>query len=483
MSDYAVACAFLENRVNYERFHHISDADREFKLDRMRKLAELLGNPQHRLPIVHVAGTKGKGSTAAMIESILRSAGYRTGMFTSPHLQRVEERIALDGQPCSPEEFTAFLDRVRPAVEALDCEAAAADPPEIGPTYFEILTAMALAAFADRSVQAAVLEVGLGGRLDSTNICIPRISVITSISRDHTQQLGETLESIAREKGGIIKPGVPVVSGATAEPPRRALREIARQTGSTLYELGRDFNYRYSPLPLGEGSGVRADFSAQGPHPNPLRAPRSGRGAGTATRLDVCSMNQQPAWNYAGLTLPLFGRHQAANAAVAVAAVKELQRQGWSIPEPAIAAGLARTTLPARIEVLRRNPVVIVDSAHNPASIEALIEALSQSFSVRRRWLLFASTRDKDVTEMLARLLAFFEEAVFTQYTTNPRALPAADLAARAAAMSGRSFPYYPTPAEAWQTVRRQAAPDDLICITGSFFLAGEMEMILAGEE
>jgi dihydrofolate synthase / folylpolyglutamate synthase len=456
MPDYSASCDFLNLRVNYERFHRVADPDREFKLDRMRKLAELAGNPQDWLSIVHVAGTKGKGSTSAMIESILRAAGYRTGLFTSPHLQRVEERIALEGKPCGPGEFAAFLDRVRPAVEILDREAAAATPPEIGPTYFEILTAMALAGFADRGVEAAVLEVGLGGRLDSTNICRPCVAVITSISQDHTQQLGESLEAIAREKGGIIKPGIPTISGVTTEGPRRVLREIARQNAAPLYELGLDFDFQYPPLPLGEGPGVR-----------------------DAGHLDVFSVNQQPAWRYSNLVLPLFGRHQAANAAVAAAVVWELVKQGWTISEAAIREGLAGVAVAARIEVVAHRPTVILDTAHNEASIEALIETLRENFPAGRRRLLFAVSRDKNVVEMLSRLLPFFDDVVFTQYTANPRAVPADELAAQAVALTGRYYPHFATPLAAWQSLRRDHRPDDLLCVTGSFYLAGEMRKIL----
>jgi dihydrofolate synthase/folylpolyglutamate synthase len=173
------------------------------------------------------------------------------------------------------------------------------------------------------------------------------------------------------------------------------------------------------------------------------------------------------------------GRHQAANAALAVAAIKQLQRQGWAIADQAVADGLARVAVPARIEILQRHPTVILDSAHNAASIEALLEVLAESFSVRRRWLLMAATRDKDVARMFARLLPGFEEAVFTQYTTNPRAVPAAILAEQAAAMTGRQYPCFPTPQEAWQSLRGQVRREDLICITGSFFLAGEMRNLL----
>ncbi|MEX0613266.1 MAG: Mur ligase family protein, partial [Pirellulales bacterium] len=204
------ALHWLMGRINYERTALIAYQERQLKLDRMRQLLTRLGQPDAGMKIVHVAGTKGKGSTAAMIAGMLTAAGYRTGLFSSPHLERIEERFAVDGQPCTADELVALVNRLRPVAHAMDEEAAADGDPTAGPTYFDVTTAMALLHFVEREVDAAVLEVGLGGRLDSTNVCLPAVSVITSISFDHMKQLGNTLAAIAREKAGIIKPGVPV---------------------------------------------------------------------------------------------------------------------------------------------------------------------------------------------------------------------------------------------------------------------------------
>ncbi len=456
-TQYQWALQFLDKRVDFERFQTMPGPEREIKLGRMRALLDRLGNPQDRLPIVHVAGTKGKGSTSAMIAAALQAAGYRTGLFTSPHLERVEERIAIDGQPCTPDEFAALVAAVQPAVEVLDREANAAASGDHGPTYFEIITAMALLYFVRRGVQAAVLEVGLGGRLDSTNVCRPLVSVITSISFDHVQQLGDTLESIAREKAGIIKPGVPVVSGVTAEEPRAAIRHIARDYGCRLVELDEDFRFDYHPpLHLQKQPALGTmDYSE------------------TGTLLVSQKLAASPFY------CPLLGRHQAANAAVALATIHELNQQGWNITEQSIRQGLAAVQWPARIEIVARQPVVILDSAHNTASIAALIQVLKESFSVSRRLLLFATTRDKDYSEMLRLLVDGFDEIVFTKYTTNPRALPPAELQSAAFQLTGRHYPIYANPAEAWSHLRRIATPHDLLCITGSFFLAGEMRKLL----
>src|ERR1700754_3286386 len=223
----SAALDWLMARINYERTGVPYQA-RQLKLDRMRQLLTRLGQPDAGMKIVHVAGTKGKGSTSAMIAAMLSAAGYRTGVFSSPHLEQIEERFAVDGQPCTSDELVALVNRMIPVVRAMDEEAAADGDSTAGPTYFEVTTAMALVHFVERQVDAAVLEVGLGGRLDSTNVCLPVVSVITSISFDHMRQLGNTLASIAREKAGIIKPGVPVICGVLNEEPQTVIAAAAR---------------------------------------------------------------------------------------------------------------------------------------------------------------------------------------------------------------------------------------------------------------
>ena len=451
------ALRFLDDRIDYERARSVPYREREFKLQRMRELMARLDDPQRSLSIVHVAGTKGKGSTAAMLGAVLTAAGYRTGVFSSPHLYRIEERMAVDGRPCSSAELVELVDRLAPAVEAMD-EAAAGDPDEIGPTYFEITTAMALLHFARRKVQAAVLEVGLGGRLDSTNVCRPLVSVITSISLDHTHQLGNTLESIAREKAGIVKPSVPVVSGVVDERPREVIREVCRQRGCRLSELGVDFDFDYHPPRRLESTTAmgKLDFDYRVP---PRRS------------------------SYRDLPLRLLGAHQAANAAVALAALAELEQAGWEVPEAAVRAGLAEVDWPVRIELLSRRPAVVVDAAHNPASIDALIRVLKESFSVRRRLLVFATTCDKDIRGMLERLLGNFDEVVFTRYLNNPRAVSPEELDTMAFELGGRRHRVCSGPDEAWDEVRALATPDDLICVTGSFFIAAEMREQICGHQ
>jgi len=459
------ALRFLVGRIDYERMLAMPCSEETMKLGRMRELLHRLGNPQEGMPILHVAGTKGKGSTAAMLASLLSAAGYRTGLFSSPHLDHVEERMVINGLCCSDEELADLVELIRPEVETLDRGAARNGSAEHGPTYFEIITAMALCHFARCRVGAAVLEVGLGGRLDSTNVCTPRVSIITSISLDHTKQLGETLAAIAAEKAGIIKPGVPVVSGVTAEEPRAVIRRIAHEKGCRLVELGRDFDFDdHPPLHL-ERAPAPAHFDFRYAPRDTEQLSRDSRGL-TAPGL----------FHFKNVALGLLGRHQAANAAVALAAVEELRHTGWTIPEDSIRRGLADVVWPARVEIVARRPAVVLDAAHNAASVESLVEVLVESFSAKRRFLVFATTLDKDLRGMLRPLLDHFDHVIFTRYASNPRGVPPEQLQALAAELqAAASVEIASTPVDAWDVVARLAEPDDLICVTGSFFLAAEL--------
>jgi dihydrofolate synthase/folylpolyglutamate synthase len=446
---YDEAVGYLYGRIDYERSHVMPYGARDFKLDRIRELLARLGQPQERMPFVHVAGTKGKGSTSAMIAAALSASGRRTGLFSSPHLHCVEERMRVDGQNCSADEFVELVRQVRAQAEIMDAEAAAGRGPG-GPTYFELTTAMALLHFVNRQVDAAVLEVGLGGRLDSTNVCQPEVALITSISFDHTKQLGNTLSSIAWEKAGIVKPGVPVISGVADDEPRRVIEAVCQERGSRLMQLGRDFDFTYQP-------------------PHQLQQ------AASLGTLDFHDLRAGRERTKCGIELRLLGRHQAANAAVAMAALAELQDKGWSISDEAIARGLAEVAWPARVEVVARRPTVVIDAAHNVASVEALLTTLDESFTAPRRILIFATTRDKDARGMLQSLLPRFDVVVLTRYLNNPRNLPSEELRELAAQLGRTDCVTTPDSTSAWQWVRQIAIADDLICVTGSFFLAGEM--------
>jgi dihydrofolate synthase/folylpolyglutamate synthase len=455
-SDHDAAKQFLCSRIDYERATAIPYDKRDFKLDRMVRFLARLGNPQVGLNIVHIAGTKGKGSTAAMIASVLTAAGYRTGLYTSPHLERVEERLRIDSTICPDDDFIQLIERIRPVVEELDAVAAEELPPSHGPTYFEIITAMALVYFADQRVDWAVLEVGLGGRLDSTNVCQPAVSVITSISFDHTKQLGDTLAAIAGEKAGIIKPGVPVVSGVVEDEPRAVIRQMAAQHGCRLVERGVGFDVIYRPKEHASAlSRSSMDFE--------YRVPRRER-------------------SLEDVEISLLGPHQAANAGVALATLEELCLQGWHIDEADVRRGLASMHWPARVEVISHRPTVVLDAAHNLASVAALVETLEQSFTARKRILIFATTRDKDARGMLKLLLSKFNTVLLTRYQNNPRGLTIDELATLAEESSSKNWLKCPTSTEAWRRARDFATPDDLIVITGSFFIAAEFGAIVRND-
>lgn len=448
------ALAFLLSRVNYERAARIPYTVRDFKLSRMRELLDRLGNPQAGLPIVHVAGTKGKGSTAAMTASVLQAAGYRAGLYSSPHLLQIEERVAVDGRSCPPAEFAELVLQLRPHVEAMDAAAEARSDAEHGPTYFELLTALALLHFARERADVAVLEVGLGGRLDSTNVCEPSVCAITSISFDHMRQLGNTLAAIAGEKAGIIKSGVPVVSGVLAEEPQRVISQRALELGAPLWQLGRDFEVSYHPPALEAAARARIDLRSDVP--------------GNWGPLD-------------GLELALLGRHQAENAAVALAVLAVLRSQGWQIPATAIRAGLAAVHWPARVEVLGRRPTVVLDAAHNAASVAALLQTLRESFPARRRWLIFASSRDKEYAAMVRQLAPECDVFCCTEFQNNPRAVSASELPDLARAAGHPQVEAYDCVADAWRAVQARAGADDLVFVTGSFFLAAEFRACWSG--
>ncbi|HKI34984.1 MAG TPA: folylpolyglutamate synthase/dihydrofolate synthase family protein [Gemmataceae bacterium] len=437
---YDDALAFWYGRINYEQR---TPKPGDLKLDRMRALMRLLGDPQDRLRIVHVAGSKGKGSTAAMLAAVLTRAGYRTGLFTSPHLCRVEERIQIDGRPITAEELTALLGDVR---------AALATAPGLEPTFFEVATALGFLHFWRRRVEAAVLEVGLGGRFDSTNVCRPVLAVVTSISFDHVQQLGNRLDQIAAEKAGIIKPRRPVVSGATAPEAAAVIERVARARRAPLRQLGADFRYDYVP----------------------------GRVTAEATVLPRVCVDTTPSRPRGWMELGLLGEHQAANAAVAVSCVEVLRAEGFRVDDTAVAAGLAGVRWPARLEVLGRRPLLVLDCAHNVASAEALVATLLSTFPPGRRWLIFAGSGDKDLPGMLRVLAPHFTHAFLTRYAGSTRGMPAEELAALLHRTADLPHSACPTALDAWRAARERAAPDDLICVTGSVFLAGELRGPLA---
>jgi dihydrofolate synthase/folylpolyglutamate synthase len=490
---YEEAVQFWFGCINYEQ--RIPQPD-ELKLEPMRALLAKLGNPHERLRIIHIAGSKGKGSTAAMLAAILREAGYRVGLFTSPHLCRVEERIQVDGEPIPPHELARLLAEIKRAVNDLgeNPQPWWGRPSGFSPTFFEIATALGFLYFSQRQVDWAVVEVGLGGRLDSTNVCLPELTLITSISFDHTRQLGNKLASIAMEKAGIIKPGRPAISGATVQEARTVIENICSDRKAPLRQLGIDIHYEYHP------GKVNFDLAVQ-----PTNAQLNNALSGLARLRRAQDLRTTHHSAFGGLTthhadtpsrvqittdrrpwpvmeLGLLGEHQAANAAVAIACIEQLQEAGWQITDSAVMKGLAKVLWPARLQVVSHRPLVVLDCAHNVASAQALAQALQTSFPPARRSLIFASSNDKDVKGIFQVLAPLFSHFYLTRYGNNPRSALPEELARMIAEFRPVAFSVCPSPIDAWNEARGKATPEDLICITGSVFLAGELKPILNHE-
>lgn len=449
------ALQFWFGRINYEQK---TPKPGDLSLDRIRTLLDLLGRPQERFRIVHVAGSKGKGSTSAMLASILRHAGFRVGLFTSPHLVNVEERVQVDDSPISPGELTQIMADIAAACTRLRWSPRLSEgvyPLEQTLTFFEIATALGYLHFARRRVEVAVVEVGLGGRFDSTNVCHPLLSIITSISFDHTRQLGNTLALIAREKAGIVKKGRPTVSGVRVPEARAVIEAVCGAQGSRLRQIDQDFRFRHVPALFRDG-------------------------AERLTQVEVETWKR--IWSK--MPLGLVGEHQAANAAIAVAAVEVLREHGISLSEDAVRQGLAGVQWPARLELLGTRPLVLLDCAHNVASAEALVRALETSYSLRpngKRYLLFAGSRDKDLAGMLAILVPWFHQVFLTSFPNSSRSIQPEQLRDMVSLPLQQKVEVVPDPREAWARAKNRMNAEDLLCITGSVFLAGEMRPIIVG--
>jgi len=373
---YNSALDYLYSFVDYSLKHSSELAKADFNLDRMFALMDALGNPQTKYAIIHVAGTKGKGSVSALAASALSAAGLRTGLYTSPHLLDFCERIQIDGQPIPHTDLAALVDEIKPAVGRVEKL-----------TTFEITTALGFLYFAHRDVEAAVIEVGLGGRLDATNVVTPRVSVITSLSYDHMAVLGDTLAKIAGEKAGIIKPGVPVVSAPQKEEALEVLLRVATERNAPVTLVGKDIKFQ------------------------PISHSLDGQS------LEIVDVRRQTSDRI--YEIPLLGTHQVENAAIAYAALKET---GLDISESDIQQGFARVRWPARFEVVRREPPVIFDSAHNQDSFARLCQALDDYFPGRPVYLIFGASEDKNIPGMFAEIAPRLRRLLVTK-AAHPRAL------------------------------------------------------------
>ncbi len=440
---YQRAIDWLFGRINYEQSTPIPYSEHGMKLDRMRELLRRLGNPQDQLAIVHIAGTKGKGSTGTMIASIMQEANHRVGVYSSPHLESFTERFQIDGIPCSPEELAELIEQLKPIAEAMDSESSGLG----GPTFFDLSTAIAFLYFHKQEVDLVVLEVGLGGRLDSTNVCQPLVSVITSISFDHMKQLGNTLGEIAAEKAGIVKPKIPLISGVNSDEPEAVIRKAALQNDSPYYRIEKDF-YLSS-----ESKGwFYSSSQSDGPKIGPIQ-----------------------------FALP--GNAQARNGAVALATIECLQSKGWEVSQGAMLEGLSKAKLPARLECFNTTPVTVIDGAHNAASAQALVDALPElAPSASTRTLLLAMAEDKEASGVLDALLPSFDRVVVTRFVENPRAREPKALAGFVAEHLNKKkleIDCYQTPEDAWCHAVRETDPAGVIVVAGSFFLAAEVRRLV----
>ncbi len=435
---YAEALAWLDTFTNTER----SGAflwEGETSLVRERALLARLGDPQRAYGITHVAGTKGKGSTSALIAAILRAAGIRTGLYTQPELHTLRERIRAGQQMISEDEMAGLLSRVREALPGVDAG--------LGPFItYELVTALALLFFRKAGAQHAVIEVGLGGRLDATNVIEPMVSVITSISYDHMHVLGNTLTEIAGEKAGIIKPGVPVVCSARATEAVAVIKRRCAEQGAPLLRVGPEHTPECQYMYQDRGTDGKRQW------------------------FEIIT----PVKRYRNLELSLLGEHQLENATAAVAVADVLREQGLAIHTPAIRRGLREARWPGRLQVVRRQPLLVIDGAHNADSFARLFAALRRHFEFERLLLVLGVMADKDVNGIAAEIVDAGVNRVVVTGAAHPRAAPPDMLAAALASAGQREITICADVAAALQLALGEAGARDLFCVAGSLYLAGE---------
>ena len=439
---YQAAVAYLESLIDYERTPAGAAAARLWNLDRIRSMLREFGDPHLGLRSVHIAGTKGKGSTAAMTASILSAAGLNAGLYTSPHLISFRERIRVNGELVGEGEVVSLVERVFPAIEALRGS-------ELGPpSFFEAYTLLAFLHFAARGADITVLETGLGGRLDATNAVSPLACAITRIDYDHMQELGESLQEIATEKAGIIKPGVPVVSSPQLPEALEVLQDTCLERGAQLVLVGQ----------------------AGGPEVSVSRADHRRQAFTIRTQQRL----------YADLECPLLGPHQAENAAVAVGLIECLAPHGIQVPEEAIREGIRSVRWPGRFEIVASRPYVILDGAHDAAGAAALAKTLETLFPGYRIILVLGVHRDKDADAIAARLCPLADR-VITTACASPRAIDANELQRTVYRHCRHTAAYAPV-SLALQEALDQSRPTDAIVVTGSLYVVGEAMKALGRE-
>lgn len=439
------ALEFLYSRPDMERSGPTAAAKDQYKLDRMHAILEVLGNPHQTVRHVHVAGTKGKGSTCEMTAAALEACGYCVGLYTSPHLVDIRERIRLNRKNISESDFARLLKVVADA--AAQVYAVHGDA-----TFFELTTALGFLYFAEQAVDLAVIEVGLGGKLDCTNVISPEVAAVALIGYDHTQILGSTLEEIAAQKGGIFKPGAPALTYDQNPAVLKVLRQCAESVGSTLLVVGKDLEFSWRGETTRQGPGVRCTFTSE----------RN---------------------NFEHIHVPLKGEHQAQNCGLALAILDQLSARGFACPAPKVTRGIESATLPGRFEVLPTQPRLLLDGAHNPESIAALLKAISQNLPCESLVVIFGCAADKDAGAMLKILATGADKVIFTKAAGTLRAVDPHDLARKFHEASGRTGHVARSLREAVDFAKRAASRDDVIVITGSFYLVGEAKGLMTGKK
>ncbi|OQZ01749.1 MAG: hypothetical protein B6D35_02195 [Candidatus Brocadia sp. UTAMX2] len=443
-SSYQEAMAFLYKAIDYEKLISYQYNASTFSLDRMEKLLAHMGNPHKNLSCVHITGTKGKGSTAIMMATIMEYAGLVTGLFTSPHLIDLKERIQINRQKIAETEFASIMDELQPYIRYLQ-----ETSPSASPTFFEILTALSMVYFQRKRTEMAVLEVGLGGRLDSTNVVVPLASIITNIGFDHTSILGNTLSSIAYEKAGIIKQGVPLVSGIEGAEALSVVEKTCREKNASLYLLGRDIWIEEVKHLVKDG--IR----------------------GILCRIKTWR------YTYDNIYLPLAGIHQARNCALVFGALEILRERGViAVNDDTIRKALAALHCPARIEVIAENPCIILDFAHTADSMRFLKKALIENFTFRKLIIVLGFSQDKDMDTILKEIVMEADSIIVTR-SKNPRAAAPGDLYQRIERISGKQPEIVNNVQDAVIMAKQMASHEDMICITGSSYVAGEARQAL----
>jgi dihydrofolate synthase/folylpolyglutamate synthase len=434
-SNYQEALAYLLEKTDYEKEEHVRYNGSTFSLERMEKLLSLLGDPHTKINTVHIAGTKGKGSTATMLAKMLEANGYTVGLYTSPHVVHLHERIVINSRMISDAEMLAMMNRLYAPIEKLTKNGGA-------PTFFEIMTALAFTYFADRRIDIGVIETGLGGRLDSTNVIVPKVVGITSLSIDHKRQLGDTLDRIAMEKAGVFKRGVPVITVQQDPVALNVLKAQSLAVKAPLSITGTDIDFSY-----------RFETSREhGPH----------------TRICLSTATSK----FEHLRVPLHGRHQAINCGLALALLDKLKTSGYEIDSEKSAEGLSSVILAGRMEMICRDPRVMIDGAHNAASIRALVHAIGQNIPYDSMVMIFGCNSDKDIPGMLAELQYGADKVIFTR-SNSLKAVSPQELADMYTELCGKMCQVANTLGEALQLARSAVGREDLICITGSFYLIG----------